>query len=68
MRIDRIKLIAEMARKNLKVKDLARLAGISRMTVTAVRGGKSCTSSTAAHIARALGVDVTEIMEEAKQA
>lgn len=68
MRIDRIKLIAEMARKNLKVKDLARLAGISRMTVTAVRGGKSCTSSTATHIARALGVDVTEIMEEAKQA
>ena len=68
MRIDRVKLIAEMARQNLKVKDLSASAGISRMTITAVRGGKSCTSNTAAHIARALGVDVTEIMEEAKQA
>lgn len=68
MRIDRVKLIAEMARQNLKVQELAELAGVSRMTITAIRGGKSCNKNSALHIARALGVDVTEIMEEAKQA
>lgn len=67
MRIDRVKLITEMARRDLKVTELAELAGVSRMTVTAIRGGKSCSQNSALHIARALGVDVTEIMEEAKQ-
>lgn len=64
MRIDRVKLITEMARRDLKVQELAEKAGISRMTVTAVRGGKSCSANTAGHIARALGVDVTEILQE----
>ena len=67
MRIDRVKLITEMARQSLKVNDLAQRAGVSRMTITAIRGGKSCNKNTALHIARALGVDVTEIMEEVKQ-
>lgn len=67
MRIDRVKLITEMARQNVKVKDLATKAGVSRMTITAIRGGKSCNQNTALHVARALGVDVAEIMEEAKQ-
>lgn len=67
MRIDRVKLITEMARQNLKVKQLADLAGVSRMTITAVRSGKSCNSNSALRIARALGVDMAEIAEEAKQ-
>lgn len=67
MRIDRVKLISEMARQDLKVKELAELAGLSRLTVTAVRGGKSCSQNTALSIARALGVGVTEILEGSKQ-
>ncbi len=67
MQIDRVKLITEMARRNLKVKEIAELAGLSRFTVTAVRGGRPCSEYTALNIARALGVDVTEIMEEVKQ-
>ena len=67
MRIDRVKLISEMARQDLKVKELAELAGLSRLTVTAVRGGKSCSQNTALSIARALGIDVTEIIEEVKR-
>lgn len=67
MRIDRVKLISEMARQDLKVKELAELAGLSRLTVTAVRGGKSCSQNTALSIARALSVDVAEIMEKTKQ-
>lgn len=68
MRIDRIKLISEMARQDLRGADLAARAGVSKVTITAIRGGKSCARNTALRIARALGVDVTEIMEEAKQA
>lgn len=67
MRIDRVKLIAVMASLDLKVGQLAELSGVSRMTVSAIRGGKSCSHSTALKIARALGVDVSEILEEVKQ-
>ena len=42
MRIDRVKLIAEMARRDMRVQELADKATVSRATVTALRGGKSC--------------------------
>lgn len=67
MRIDRVKLIAEMARRDVTSTRLAEAAGVSRVTVSALRCGKTCTAETAGKIARALGVDVTEIMEEVKQ-
>lgn len=67
MRIDRIKFISEMARKDLTNIRLAEKAGVSRVTVSALRCGKTCTPETASKIARALGVDVAEIMEEVKQ-
>ena len=67
MRIDRIKLITEMARQDITSIRLAEKSGVSRVTVSALRCGKTCTSETAGKIARALGVDVTEIMEEVKQ-
>ena len=64
MRIDRVKLITEMAQRDMRVIDLAEKAGVSRMTVTAVRGGKTCSASTAEKLATALGVDVTEILRQ----
>lgn len=67
MRIDRVKLIAEMARRDLKVNELAELAGVSRVTITSMRGGKSCSKNSVLHVARALGVDVTELMEVVKE-
>lgn len=66
MRIDRLKLIAEMARADLNGKQLGELAGISRVTVSSVKGGKSCNEETASKIARALGVDVEELLEVKK--
>ena len=42
MRIDRVKLISEMARQEISVKDLAEKSGVSRVTVTSMRSGKSC--------------------------
>ena len=64
MRIDRVKLIAEMARQDIKVKDLARKAHVSRSTITAVRTGKACSENTINHIALGLGVDPADLIKE----
>lgn len=63
MRIDRVKLISEMARKDLTVKALAEKALVSRMTVSAMRCGKSVNENSARRVAQALGMDVTELLE-----
>lgn len=63
MRIDRVKFAAALARRDVGVKRLAELAGISRVTVSSVKCGKTCSPDTARAIAHALGVDVAEIAE-----
>lgn len=60
MRIDRVKLAAEMARSDLNVKRLSELSGLSRATVTGVKSGKSCSKSTADKLASVLGRDILE--------
>lgn len=60
MRIDRVKLIAEMARQDLTVLALAERSGLSRMTITSVRSGKSCSKATAEKLAAVLGYDIIE--------
>ena len=67
MRIDRVKLIAEMARQEIKVQELAEKAGVSRVTITAMRCGKSCTENSAKHVARALGVPVEALMMDKEE-
>lgn len=54
MRIDRVKLIAEMARRDMRVQELADKATVSRATVTALRGGKSCNENSIRRVANAL--------------
>ena len=61
MRIDRVKLAAEMARSDLNVKRLSELSGLSRATVTGVKSGKSCSKDTADKLAAVLGREI--IME-----
>lgn len=63
MRIDRVKLISEMAQQDVTVKALAEKALVSRMTVSAMRCGKSVNDNSARHVARALGVDVADLLE-----
>ena len=63
MRLDRVKLIAEMARRNVTSRELAEKALVSRVTVSAMRCGKSVTENSARSVARALGVDVSELLE-----
>lgn len=64
MRIDRVKLIAEMARKDITSIRLAEKSGVSRVTVSAVRCGKACSPATAGKIAAALGVPVESIVRK----
>ena len=63
MRIDREKLAVAMIRRDMTQKRLAELSGVSRMTITAVKGGKSCSADTARKLAQVLGPDI--IQEEA---
>ena len=64
MRIDRIKLIAEMARQDININELSQKACISRCTLSAMRGGKSCTENTVKRVAAALGVSVDDLKED----
>lgn len=64
MRIDRVKLIAEMARRDMKVQELAEKATVSRATVTALRGGKSCNENSVLRVAQALGVPLESLLDD----
>lgn len=64
MRIDRVKLVAELARQDMTQKRLSELSGVSRATINYIRSGKSCSDEVGQKITKALGVDVTEIIEE----
>jgi len=64
MRIDRVKLIAEMARQDMTVYKLAEITGISRATITGIRGGKKCYDSIGNSIANALGVNAQDLKED----
>lgn len=63
MRIDRIKLATAMIRADLSVNDLAERSGLSRVTVTSVKSGKSCSRKTAEKLAFGLGLTVSDIVE-----
>lgn len=64
MRINRVTLIAAMAAREIGVSDLAKAAGVSRGTVTAIRTGKACSGATAAKLAHALGMSIDDLKEE----
>ncbi len=66
MRANREKLVVAMARACMNTEDLAASAEMPRPTVNNVITGRSVRPGTLGKIARALGVDVTEIMEEAR--
>lgn len=63
MRINIIKLITELEKQELTQKRLAELSGVSRTTINYIKGGKRCSDEVGQKIAKALGVDVTEIIE-----
>ena len=64
MRIDRIKLVAEMARSEMKLYELAAKSGLSRATIVAIKGGKSCQEETAVKLAAGLGIPLAELIQQ----
>lgn len=65
MRINRKKLIIAMLDNNQTVIQLAKASGVSRVTISNVKCGKSCSNATAEKIAKALNVPVSDIIENA---
>ena len=61
MRINRVTFATEMARRDLNQKQLAELSGVSRVTITAIKSGKSCSTDTAEKLAAVLGREIIEI-------
>jgi DNA-binding Xre family transcriptional regulator len=52
-----------LARRSMTAKDLCRI-GIASNTIVRAMRGENLTTKTAGRIARALGVDVTEILKQ----
>lgn len=59
-RIDRIKFAAALAREDLSCKQLSEKSGVSRVTITNIKSGKSCSDETAEKLAAVLGRDIIE--------
>lgn len=64
MRIDRIKLVAELARRDMTQSKLAEISGVSRATINYIKGGKTCSDEVGKKIADALELPVEELIEK----
>ena len=64
MKINKTKLELALARKCWNQRDLRDRGEVSAQTILNVNNGKPVLPATAGKIARALGVDVTEIIEK----
>lgn len=68
MRIDRIKFVTTLARADITQKELSARTGITPATITAVKGGKSCSTMTATRLAEGLGVPLADLLEDPRRA
>ena len=64
MRIKARKVEAMLARDCVTRTEVSKRSGISRQSVSCILQRGTCSTVNAGRLARALGVDVTEIMEE----
>ncbi len=67
MKIDRVKFAMALAKENISCLKLAERTGLSRVTITNVKSGKSCTKSTAEKVANGLGVKISDLLPEKKE-
>lgn len=63
-RISKDKISFIMAENNMLQKDLAEKSGMSRGNLSTIINGKNCQARTLIKIAKALGCDITEILED----
>lgn len=59
MRVDRVKFAAALARADMTSKRLSELSGVSPVTISQVKNGKSCKEETAKKLIAVLGADIT---------
>ena len=64
MRINRVEFAAALARADINLKQLAELTGLSRGTLTGVKTGKSCSSTTANKLVSILGNSILQTDEK----
>lgn len=64
MKISKKKIEIAMARAELNRDDLAKRANMPVGTICTLYSRGTCRPATVGHIAKALGVDVTEILED----
>lgn len=65
--LDRVAVIAEMARQDLTTEELSRKAGVGRSAVNKARMGGAMWRTTAGHIADALGVPLEQLKQQPQQ-
>ena len=65
--VDRVKVIAEMARQDMTCEELMQRAGVGRAAIWKMRKGQPVWRTTAAHVARALGVPLETLLEESRK-
>lgn len=63
MKIDEKKLELELARKCMSISDLTRASNISRTTIYQILDGRSTGTAVAGKIAKAMGVDILDIIK-----
>lgn len=64
MKISREKINIEMARKKMNINTLAESYGVSRARINVILNQREVSTVSAGRMADALGVDVTEILED----
>lgn len=64
IRIDRIKFVTELEKRDMTQKRLSELSGVSRATINYIKCGKSCSDEIGQKIAKALGVTMKELIED----
>ncbi len=64
MNLNREKITLAMARKKLSVTGLAEAYGVSRSRMNAILNSRRVSTVCAGKLSEALGVDVTEILED----
>ena len=64
MKLNRDKVNIAMARNKMSATDLAKAYGVSRARINVILNSQSLTPICAGRVAEALGVDVTEIIDQ----
>lgn len=67
LKISKNKIELLLAEKGINLTELSRVSGMSRQSISTIRGRGTCTPCSAAKLAKGLGVPVAEIIEIEKE-